>query len=236
MEVKFLGTGSMCSKRNCASLIIDKKILVDVGPGSIKQLIKDNYNLENINTILITHLHSDHILDFITLLSNLQILNLNHKIKIIGPINTKGKLLKFTSLMDENCYEEFLEKNFEFLEFADDRKELIINDYKIELIRVVHYKISYGFVINNRLGITGDALLCDGVHEIIKKCDVMVSDCSLINSDDYHMGFDNIKGLLENNKEKFIIATHLRESTRNHLSSQQYSRFIIADDGYCIEL
>lgn len=63
MKVSILGTGSIYSKSTCASLIINHNILVDLGPGVIKQLLKQEYDLRRIDTILITHLHSDHILD-----------------------------------------------------------------------------------------------------------------------------------------------------------------------------
>ena len=46
MKVKILGTGSIYSKSNCASLIIENNILIDIGPGTIKQLIKENYDLK----------------------------------------------------------------------------------------------------------------------------------------------------------------------------------------------
>ena len=51
MKVKILGTGSIYSKSNCASLIIENNILIDIGPGTIKQLIKENYDLKEIDTI-----------------------------------------------------------------------------------------------------------------------------------------------------------------------------------------
>lgn len=44
MKTTILGTGSIYSKSNCASLIIDNNILIDIGPGTVKQLIKENYD------------------------------------------------------------------------------------------------------------------------------------------------------------------------------------------------
>ena len=85
MKVKILGTGSIYSKSNCASLIIENNILIDIGPGTIKQLIKENYDLKEIDTILLTHLHSDHILDFPTFIVNIEVLEIKHKIDIYAP-------------------------------------------------------------------------------------------------------------------------------------------------------
>ena len=99
MKVKILGTGSIYSKSNCASLIIENNILIDIGPGTIKQLIKENYDLKEIDTILLTHLHSDHILDFPTFIVNIEVLGIKHKIDIYAPKTTKEKLLTFIRLM-----------------------------------------------------------------------------------------------------------------------------------------
>lgn len=37
MKTTMLGTGSIYSKSNCASLIIDNNILIDIGPGTINK-------------------------------------------------------------------------------------------------------------------------------------------------------------------------------------------------------
>lgn len=44
MKVRLLGTGAIYSKYNCASELIDDKILVDVGNGVLKELRKINYD------------------------------------------------------------------------------------------------------------------------------------------------------------------------------------------------
>ena len=133
MKVQILGTGAIYSKRNCASLIIDKKILFDIGPGTIKQLLKENYDLKEINAILISHLHSDHILDFPIFIVNLEVLNINHKVTVIGPVNMKEKLLKLLELMYGNYFDNFINKNFEFIEVKENNYDILYNNYKINL-------------------------------------------------------------------------------------------------------
>ena len=39
MKIKLLGTGSIYSKYNCASELVDNKILIDVGQGILKQIL-----------------------------------------------------------------------------------------------------------------------------------------------------------------------------------------------------
>ena len=47
MKVKILGTGSIYSKSNCASLIIENNILIDIGPGTRKYGIIKLYQGNN---------------------------------------------------------------------------------------------------------------------------------------------------------------------------------------------
>lgn len=235
--VKILGTGSIYSKSNCASLIIDKKILVDIGPGVVKQLLKEDYDLCKINTIFISHLHSDHILDFASLIVNLEVLKLNHKVKVIGPINTKDKLLKLLELVYGDYFDEFIDKYLEFIEVDEDSYEIICNNYKIKMVKVYHEGIdAYGFIINDKLGITGDSALCLGVKEIFNNSEIIVADCSLLEGDNYHMGFNDIEKLLKEVKEKKVIATHLRDETKELLKSKANGNFKIVEDGFIFDI
>ena len=237
MKVQILGTGAIYSKRNCASLIIDKKILFDIGPGTIKQLLKENYDLKEINTILISHLHSDHILDFPIFIVNLEVLNINHKVRVIGPVNMKEKLLKLLELMYGNYFDNFINKNFEFIEVKENNYDILYNNYKINMLKVNHEGIeAYGFIINDKLGLTGDSSICDGVKKIFSNSKIIVADCSLIKGDNYHMGFNDIKNLLKENKEKIVMATHLRDDTRELLVAKKIKNFNVVEDGYYFDI
>lgn len=77
INIVLLGTKGGPSLLNTARLpqataltIGDKIWLIDAGYGASLQLVKNGIPLRNINTILLTHLHSDHILDYPSLLMN----------------------------------------------------------------------------------------------------------------------------------------------------------------------
>lgn len=232
MEVTLLGTGSIYSKSNCASLIIDNNILVDLGPGTIKQLLKQNYNLKNIDSILITHLHSDHILDFPTLIVNLEALKINHKINIYSPKETKTKLFSLLNIMYGNYFDNFIKKNLNFINIFDN-KIFNIKGHIVECISVVHTGIeSYGFIIDSKLGISGDSSLCNGIKKIYNNSKILICDCSLIKGNIYHIGIDNIQKLLKLDYNKKIILTHLREDTKKCILNMSLSNVLIVEDGY----
>jgi len=235
MEITILGTGSIYSKSTCASLIIDKKILVDVGPGVVKQLLKKDYNLTEIETILITHLHSDHILDFPTLIVNEEVLQLNHKINIYAPKGAKKTLLRLLKSVYGNYFNKFVKQYLNFIDLKE--KDYEINNYKIKAIEVIHTGIkAFGFIIDSNLGITGDASICKGVETIFNSTNTIVSDCSMIVGDKYHMGIDNNIELLKYNQKKKAIFTHLRNETKEELKKMNLKNGFIVEDGFTFYL
>lgn len=58
-----LGTGGLNSSRNCSSIVVDDRILFDCGNGIVKTMLKQNVDVNKIDTVFITHLHGDHFLD-----------------------------------------------------------------------------------------------------------------------------------------------------------------------------
>ena len=92
MKVRLLGTGAIYSKYNCASELIDDKILVDVGNGVLKELRKIKYDLTKLEMIIITHLHADHYADLPALILNLGEEKNLKPIYIVGPKGLKENL------------------------------------------------------------------------------------------------------------------------------------------------
>lgn len=74
------------------ALTIGNKVwLIDAGYGASLQLVRNHIPLRNIDNILITHLHSDHILDYPSLLMNAWASGLkDHTISVYGPPGTKS--------------------------------------------------------------------------------------------------------------------------------------------------
>ncbi|OTG92381.1 MBL fold metallo-hydrolase [Acinetobacter sp. ANC 3832] len=73
-----------------SALVINKDVyVIDAGYGASYRLLEAKVPLKNIKAIFITHLHSDHILDYPALLMNSWLSSLDHEIKVYGPKGTK---------------------------------------------------------------------------------------------------------------------------------------------------
>lgn len=235
MKVELIGTGAMYTKYNSACTLINDELIVDMPNGTSKQLLKKNYKLENIKTILITHMHGDHTADvpfFLKYVFNFS--KINNEIVIIGPKGIENKIVQlFEAYNFEDREEIETAMRIKYIELEQKDVTLEIQNYKIRAILVSHgeEKPAYGYVVNDCLSCTGDTRICSGVEKLVKNSKTTIADTSLIEGDSCHMGIDNIKELTEK-YNKQIIATHLRDTTREVLNKEKNENILVVEDGY----
>lgn len=236
MKVTLLGTGSIYSKSNCAGILIDDNILVDIGPGVIKYLIKENFDFTKIDTIILTHLHFDHISDLPLFLVNSEVTKVNHKINVYGPRGTEEKITGLCQLINNRKTDRYIKDYINFFTYQDG-SVIDVHDHHFEASEVIHGFIeAYCFLVDSKLGISGDSSLCENIKHLAKSCNSMICDCSFEVGDNNHMGIDNITELSNLNENVTIIPTHYRDSTREKLRSLHLPRIEVVDDGYCFNI
>lgn len=232
MKIKVIGTGAIYTKYNSACTLINNELIVDMPNGTLKQLLKMNIKPENIKTIIITHLHGDHTADLPFFFEYVfEFLKDKREITVIGPKGIKNKIVELSNSYNfEN--EEEINKNFnlKYIELEEEKENANILDYKIEAVKVIHgkEKIAYGYIINQKLGFTGDCGMCDGAKNIFKNSKIVVSDCSSRNINNTHLDIDEIKQIKDNAK---VYCTHMVDRTRERLQKENIENFIIGKDG-----
>ena len=237
MKLTLIGTGAMYTAYNSACSLIDNKIIIDMPNGTVKQMLKLGIKLQDIDTILVTHMHGDHTADipfFIKYIFNY--LKSTKEIKIIGPVGIKKKIIQLFNAYNFENEEEFnREFNIEIIEVL--KNKVSIDNYIIKSYEVVHgeEKPALGYVINDKIGFTGDSGLCEGIEKIFKNSKLVVSDSSLINGDDCHLGFDNLQYLVRKYKNK-IFCTHLRDKTREEIINSNIENIEVNNDFFEIEV
>lgn len=237
MKIKLVGTGAMYTAYNSACTLIDNKIIVDMPNGTIKQLLKENINVSLIDIILITHMHGDHTADIPFFLKYIfNYLKIKKNIKIVGPLGIKNKIIKLFNAYnfeDEKEIEQFF--NIEFIEILEN--EIEIDNYFIKSYLVLHgeEKPALGYVIDNKLGLTGDSGLCNNIEEIFKKSQMIISDSSLDIGDSCHLGINDLDYLTKKYNKK-VLCTHLRDETRNIITRGNFENIIVKEDFYEIEI
>ncbi len=235
MNITLIGTGAIYSKYNNACTLINDDILIDVPNGILKTLLRNNHIPEKIDKILITHLHGDHTADIPFLLMYLY---KNKKVErntyIIGPKGIENKVKQLCQIY----HYHFLEKIDSYIQYRELKpNEILENTYKIQSFPVLHgkEKPAYGYIIDDKLGLTGDCAFCEGVQTIVKNSEITIADCSRIQGDESHMGIDNLS-FLAKEYHKTLIATHMKDETREELENLKIANILVKEDGYKFEL
>ena len=193
MYLTLLGTGcpSVNEDRFGPSNLIhnnNTKILIDCGSGVTQRLLQAGYNGAEIDYLLLTHLHSDHVVDFYQLIISSWHQYRKKKWKIIGPIGTKSFLNSCMKLWKE---ERELRIEYEKRDSIDafdlDIKEinnddsLMINDIKVEYFKVDHKPVlhayGYNFIYDNKkITFSGDTKPCKNLEKYAYNSNILLHE------------------------------------------------------------
>ncbi len=193
MKLTLLGTGcpSVDFKRCGSSNLISTKstkILVDCGSGVTQRLDQSKNSSADIDALLLTHLHTDHVIDLYQLIISSWHSDRNSQWKIYGPKGTKKFVDKiFLAWKSERklriSYEKRISSkalNYKVYEF---KKEgfININDIKIKYFEVDHKPVpyAYGFSFfnkNKKLTISGDTRPCESLMLNAQNADLLLHE------------------------------------------------------------
>ena len=187
MKLTILGSGTLIpfpNRGNSGYFLQTEKhtILIDGGSGALRRIADYHLDYKNIDTICYTHLHPDHIIDFIPLLFAYKhdpSVEIPKSLKIIAP---KGFQTYFNQIMD--IYGKWVLPdvglNIEIEEVFRD--EIDLEGLEIICNHTEHtdYSVTYRFTENsgNSLFYSGDTDYCEELVQSAKNVDVLMLECS----------------------------------------------------------
>ena len=193
MQLTLLGTGcpKVDHKRFGPSNLVSTnktKILVDCGSGVTQRLEQLKVPTADIDALVLTHLHSDHVVDFYQLIISSWHSYRTKSWKIYGP---KGTKKFFTKIM--NAWKEERNLRIKYEERASieafklDIKEfkeygkIKIKDTILEYFMVDHQPVKYAYGFNfynhkKKLTISGDTKPCENLMKYAQKADVLLHE------------------------------------------------------------
>jgi ribonuclease BN (tRNA processing enzyme) len=189
MRLIILGSGTGIPLKNRASpslalYVEDNIILLDIGPGTMRQMAKAGIDHRNIRHILLTHFHPDHNADLVHLLfatRNPSILKNRRPFQIIGPTGLNHFL---DSL--KKAYNEWLTLSSEILSIqeldVECSSEKSYNGFKLKTCQAVHTPQSLAYRIETTTGkslvYSGDTGFSEEIVQLAKGTDLLVLECS----------------------------------------------------------
>ena len=259
MELILLGTG--CPKVDYkrfgpANLIKTSKckVLVDCGSGVTQRLDQIKVSTADIDALLLTHLHSDHVIDIYQLIISSWH---SYKItpwKIYGPKGTK-KFIKniMNTWKDERSQRIKYEARSSTAAFDIVVKEfkskgkIKLKDLSINYFEVDHKPVTYAYGFNffhkrKKLTISGDTRPCENIMKYSQNADVLLHEVfidgelnqvnkmrtakTLHNVRDYHTPSSVVGKVAKLSNCKKLVLTHLVPTKFNEKTLKK----IVKDD------
>ena len=190
MEMILLGsgTGIPINYRASPSLALINldagPILFDMGPGTMRQLIRAGINHEKIKRIFITHFHPDHTADLIHLMfatRNPSILKRRKPFVITGPRGTKDFIQRL-----QEAYDDWISLPPEIMSIEEldigIKVEKDYHSFGITVMPTKHTPGSIAYRVDDTSGkslvYSGDTGFCNEIVDLAKGADLLILECS----------------------------------------------------------
>lgn len=222
-------------KRLRSSVLIEEKgktFVIDTGPDFRQQMLREN--IKNVDAVLFTHEHKDHIAGF----DDIRAFNFINKKKMDVYASTRVQEAirrEFAYIFSDFKYPGIPEINLFLLE----NKPTLIHDVLVTPIDVVHYKMPvFGFRVNNFTYITDANYISDEEKEKIKGSEVLVLNALRRENHISHFTLKQAVELVEELKPKKAYFTHISHQLGLHdeVQLELPENMELAYDGLQLEL
>lgn len=251
MKLLFLGTGTstgipqigcdceVCQsinpkdKRLRTSLLItieNKNILIDCGPDFRQQMLK--YNIKQLDAVLLTHHHYDHVSG----LDELRSFTKDKAMTICAEQYVEDTIKRtFPYCFGVNKYPGVATFDIKSIE----NREFDVSNIKVLPIRVMHYNLPvFGYRIGNVAYITDMLTISDEELEKLKSLDVLIINALRYKKHISHQTLDDALGIISrvSPHKAYIIHISHQMGLHDEVSKQLPENVSLAYDGLQIEL
>lgn len=186
MQLVVLGSGTCAPtlKRSTACYYVHisgQHILMDIGFGSIRRMLEAGIDYREIDFIVITHTHLDHVGDLAPLVMALRYtpgFKRQKPLTLVGPLGFNDYLHNFSDLAAKWFFKQ---DGFQVNVREAEREQLQFANWKLTTLPMRHSDVANGYRIESEgrvLAYSGDTGMCDEVISLVKKADVAILECS----------------------------------------------------------
>ncbi len=177
------GTGIPSLRRSSPAFLLvsdTAMVLIDSGPGALRKMLEVGFTYQDMDLILYTHFHPDHVADLVHILFACKYSNLPRRKELLcmgGP----GFKNYFSGI--NKVYGHWIEPSTYPLHIKEISTEpIFFRNLKIEAKPMSHLPGSVGFRIELRNGKTiafsGDTDYCQNLIDLASKVKLLVLECS----------------------------------------------------------
>jgi ribonuclease BN (tRNA processing enzyme) len=216
MEIYFLGTGTAIpnQKHSPAGLIVKAggiPLLFDIGPGTLGRLHFADITYDQLDYLLLTHLHPDHTLDLATLFLAFNYAP-NAERTIPFHITGCGGLEDFLNRMT-SLYPEIAPQSFQLKLQAIYRDEFSIGTVKLKSAPTGHTPESVAYRVTDgkhSIVYSGDANPRGELAQLAEDADLLISECSFPSGweTEDHLNADTVGEIARQARVKSLALTH----------------------------
>lgn len=178
LKITLLGTGvgiPQPGRSQSALLIEDKeKLLFDCGAGTLLRLTEAGASMRDIDAVVLTHLHLDHVSDLLAL-ANARYLQELPSLSIYGPEGTEQY---FRAIHSAYPYLEKMEVSVQELKAGDT---LRLKGFEISSAEAVHSVTALGYRIESGskvVAYSGDTEPSPRIEALADGADLLIHECS----------------------------------------------------------
>jgi ribonuclease BN (tRNA processing enzyme) len=227
MHLIILGTSAGFAGKDdgCSSYLLcvgTRKYLIDVGPGSLSSL-QNHINFRDLDAILISHLHADHVSDLYTLRFAVSTAQKEGSMPMPFPIYMPDTPADTYRFIHTNIGEEF-----DIQVVTTDRK-LYLHDMSVQFLRTQHPVLTHAMRFEHDekvLVYTTDTAYFDALVSFSNGADILLAEATLQESERElekmgHMTAKSAGLLAERARARTLLLTHIWPEYDRRVSLEQ---------------
>lgn len=186
IELVILGSGTAVPtpERGAAGYLLiveDERMMLDCGPGSTRKLAQAGCALNDLDGVMISHFHPDHICDLAAVLFGARIPGYarTRTLTLAGPAGLREHHNRLLNLFGR--WLEAEDYKLEFIEFSQTRPHAQFQNCKVVTELVAHSHPAIGYRIETAAGAitySGDTDYCDAIISLCRDAELAVLECS----------------------------------------------------------
>jgi ribonuclease Z len=161
----------------------DLKLLIDCGGSPSSRMAQAGLNFTDLDGLIVTHHHPDHIYGVPVLLMNLWLLGRRGTFPIYGPGKALGIIQKMMDLYEWENWPDFLRTDFREIPLTPGTPVLSNHVVSIDASPVAHLTPAIGLRMTNRqtgkvLVYTSDTMRDPGVVRLARDADILIHEAT----------------------------------------------------------